>query len=163
MRVNEIFYSLQGEGHFTGTPAIFVRLSGCNLNCDFCDTDHVSSSDMPEEEIVKRVNDFPAAHVVITGGEPTLQLTASLVDKLHDAGKFVQIETNGTRLLDPSLADKIDWITCSPKEGGQTQHPAHRRAQSRFRLQARQLHFHHRGCRFAFILSSALRPQGKRI
>ncbi len=118
MRVNEIFYSLQGEGHFTGTPAIFVRLSGCNLNCDFCDTDHASHSDMPEEEIVKRVSDFPAAHVVITGGEPTLQLTASLVERLHDAGKFVQIETNGTRRLDPALADKIDWITCSPKEGG---------------------------------------------
>ena len=118
MKINEIFYSLQGEGHFTGTPAVFVRLSGCNLKCDFCDTDHLPHSDMTEEDIVKRVSDFPATHVVITGGEPTLQLTASLVDKLHAAGKFVQIETNGTQNLDDNLEQKLDWVTCSPKQGG---------------------------------------------
>ena len=93
MKVNEIFYSLQGEGVFTGTAAIFVRLAGCNLHCDFCDTKHEDYTIFTEEEIVKAISDYPAKHVVITGGEPTLQLTHSLVDRLHEVGKFVQIET----------------------------------------------------------------------
>lgn len=118
MKVNEIFYSLQGEGNFTGTPAVFIRLSGCNLNCDFCDTDHIWGMDMSEEEIMCEVAKYPARHVVITGGEPTLQLTPSLVNKLHEAGKFVQIETNGTRHLYDGLDYLIDWVTVSPKYGG---------------------------------------------
>ena len=92
MKVNEIFYSLQGEGVFTGTAAIFVRLAGCNLHCDFCDTKHEDYTIFTEEEIVKAISDYPAKHVVITGGEPTLQLTHSLVDRLHEVGKFVQIK-----------------------------------------------------------------------
>ncbi len=115
MRVNEIFYSLQGEGRFTGTAAIFLRLSGCNLRCSFCDTRHDSYTEMTEAEIVHAISAYPARHVVITGGEPTMQLTQSLVDALHEAGKFVQIETNGSIALAPSLAQAIDWITCSPK------------------------------------------------
>ncbi|HJH76725.1 MAG TPA: 7-carboxy-7-deazaguanine synthase QueE [Prevotellaceae bacterium] len=113
MRVNEIFYSLQGEGYFTGTPAVFVRFSGCNLSCSFCDTEHTSFTEMSEEDIVREVCAYPAAHVVITGGEPTMQLTASLVDRLHAAGKYVQIETNGTYPLPEGC--RVDWITCSPK------------------------------------------------
>lgn len=116
MRVNEIFYSLQGEGYYTGTPAVFVRLSGCNLKCPFCDTQHETFVEMSEEEIVSAVKAFPARHVVITGGEPTLQLSATLISLLHACGMFVQIETNGTREL-PEGCD-IDWITCSPKDGG---------------------------------------------
>lgn len=115
MKVNEIFYSLQGEGNFTGTPAIFIRLSGCNLTCDFCDTQHYNSMSMTEEEIISEVSQYPARHVVITGGEPTLQLTPSLVNKLHAAGKFVQIETNGTRPLTDGLDFLVDWVTVSPK------------------------------------------------
>lgn len=113
MRVNEIFYSLQGEGYFTGTPAIFLRLAGCNLSCSFCDTEHEPFTEMNEEEIVCSISSFPASHVVITGGEPTLQLTSSLVDMLHNKGKFVQIETNGTIPLKEDC--HIDWVTCSPK------------------------------------------------
>ena len=109
MRVNEIFYSLQGEGYFTGTPAVFVRFSGCNLSCSFCDTEHTSFTEMSEEDIVQEVCAYPAAHVVITGGEPTMQLTASLVDRLHAVGKYVQIETNGTYRLPRSC--RVDWIT----------------------------------------------------
>lgn len=111
MRVNEIFYSIQGEGAHSGCAAIFIRLSGCNLHCDFCDTEHQPYQDLTEEEIVRQIAEFPASLVVITGGEPTLQLTASLVDKLHDAGKTVAIETNGTR----PVPRNIDWITVSPK------------------------------------------------
>ena len=111
LRVNEIFYSLQGEGYFTGTPAIFIRLSGCNLSCPFCDTDHGEGILMEWNEMVDDIKKYPARHVVITGGEPTLQLTEGFVELLHDSGYFVQIETNGT-LLAPR---NIDWITCFPK------------------------------------------------
>lgn len=115
MKVNEIFYSLQGEGFFTGTPAVFIRFSGCNLSCPFCDTDHVAGKQLTEEYIVREVIRHPASHVVVTGGEPGLQLTASLVEKLHAAEKFVQIETNGTC----ELPEGVDWVTCSPKERGE--------------------------------------------
>ena len=111
MRVNEIFYSLQGEGFHTGRAAVFVRLSGCNLACDFCDTDHAPFTEMSEEEIVSEVAQYPATWVVMTGGEPALQLTESLVNHLHAAGKEVAVETNGTRLLPAN----VDWVTVSPK------------------------------------------------
>lgn len=113
MRINEIFYSLQGEGHFTGTPAVFIRFSGCNLKCPFCDTQHDDFTEMDEDGIVAEVSKYPTSHVVVTGGEPTLQLTAQFVDKLHAAGKYVQIETNGTNMLPDDC--RIDWVTCSPK------------------------------------------------
>lgn len=111
MIINEIFYSLQGEGYHSGTPAVFVRFSGCNLQCPFCDTQHVAGTPMDEEAIVDEVAKYPARLVVVTGGEPSLQLTASLVDKLHEAGKYVAVETNGTY----PLPDNVDWITLSPK------------------------------------------------
>ncbi len=114
MRVNEIFYSLQGEGHFTGTPAVFIRLSGCNLKCSFCDTQHQSYKIMTEEEIVSEVSQYPARHVVITGGEPAMQLNAHLTNLLHAKGFYIQIETNGSVRLNDGV--EIDWITCSPKE-----------------------------------------------
>lgn len=112
MKINEIFYSLQGEGYHSGTPAVFVRMSGCNLRCAFCDTKHETGVEMTEEAIAEEVAQYPAHLVVITGGEPSLQLTSSLVDKLHAAGKYVAVETNGTR----PLPDEVDWITLSPKE-----------------------------------------------
>ena len=113
MRINEIFYSLQGEGRHTGTPAVFVRFAGCNLKCSFCDTDHSRYVEMTEEEIVKEVRQFPARFVVITGGEPSMQVTASLIEKLHAEGCYVAMETNGTYELPEDC--RIDWITCSPK------------------------------------------------
>ena len=113
MKITEIFYSLQGEGRYTGTPAVFIRLAGCNLRCWFCDTDFTHYEEMTEDDIVRRVDDYPTEYVVITGGEPTLQLTPSLVEKLHRAGKYVMMETNGTHPL-PDGCD-IDWVTCSPK------------------------------------------------
>ncbi|MCM1356204.1 MAG: 7-carboxy-7-deazaguanine synthase QueE [Staphylococcus sp.] len=109
--VNEIFYSLQGEGYFTGTPAVFLRFSGCNLRCGFCDTRHEEHTPMSAAEIIAALSAYPSRHLIITGGEPSLQLDQVLVDMLHDAGYFIQIETNGTR----RLPEGIDWVTCSPK------------------------------------------------
>ncbi|MBQ0057203.1 MAG: radical SAM protein [Bacteroidales bacterium] len=111
MKINEIFYSLQGEGFYAGTPSVFVRFSGCNLKCDFCDTQHQAGVEMTEREVADAVMRYPARHVVLTGGEPSLQLTSSLVAMLHEAGRFVAIETNGTH----PLPEAVDWITCSPK------------------------------------------------
>ena len=71
-KINEIFYSLQGEGFHTGTPAVFVRFSGCNLRCSFCDTRHEEGVMMTDEEIVEKVSSFPARIVILTGGEPSL-------------------------------------------------------------------------------------------
>ncbi|MBR1766162.1 MAG: radical SAM protein [Bacteroidales bacterium] len=112
MKVNEIFYSLQGEGYHTGTAATFVRLSGCNLHCPFCDTQHAEGTEMSDAEIVAAVRENPSRLVVITGGEPSLQLTKSLVNALHDADKMVAVETNGTH----RLPGNVDWITLSPKD-----------------------------------------------
>jgi len=112
MRINETFLSLQGEGHFTGTPAFFLRFAGCNLECPFCDTNHQSYQEMSEEEIVEEASRHKPRHIVVTGGEPALQLTQSLVDKLHEAGFFIQVETNGTL----PLPEGIDWVTVSPKD-----------------------------------------------
>ncbi|MDE5821023.1 MAG: 7-carboxy-7-deazaguanine synthase QueE [Paramuribaculum sp.] len=111
LRVNEIFYSLQGEGYYTGMPAVFLRLSGCNMNCSFCDTDHSLYTEMSTGEIIEEINRFPSKHIVITGGEPALQLTDSFIEELHKHDFYIQVETNGTL----RLPEKIDWITCSPK------------------------------------------------
>lgn len=111
-KVNEIFYSLQGEGYFTGTAAVFLRFSGCNRHCDFCDTAHQSGRDMDADEIVAAVSAYASHHLVITGGEPTLQLDSDLLRKLKLAGFFVQIETNGSLPVPP----EVDWVTCSPKD-----------------------------------------------
>lgn len=113
MRINEIFYSLQGEGFYTGTPSVFVRFSGCNLRCPFCDTPHESGRELSVDEIVRAATAFPARHVVLTGGEPSLFVTPALIEALHAQGKFIAIETNGTR----PLPGGIDWVTCSPKTG----------------------------------------------
>ena len=116
MRVNEIFKSIQGEGIFSGHAAIFVRLSKCNLSCDFCDTIHQPYKELTEDEIMQKIEKYgDINHIVITGGEPTLQLTDTFLEKLNKAGKFVQIETNGTKELDEKCMSYINWITCSPK------------------------------------------------
>lgn len=110
-KINEIFYSLQGEGMHTGTPAVFVRFSGCNLHCPFCDTRHEEGTWMNNEEIVEAVKRHPSRFVILTGGEPSLQIDEDLLRRLHDNGRYICIETNGTHPLPAG----IDWVTCSPK------------------------------------------------
>jgi 7-carboxy-7-deazaguanine synthase len=120
--VKEIFKTLQGEGAHAGRPAVFCRFSGCNLACAFCDTDFAGTdgSDGGRYETaddlvatVERVWHGPDAHrfVVLTGGEPLLQIDAALVDLLHGRGFEIAAETNGTF----DAPQGIDWLCVSPK------------------------------------------------
>ena len=112
-RINEIFYSLQGEGFHSGTPAVFVRFSGCNLRCSFCDTQHQTGEMISLQEIVNESNKYPIAPLlVLTGGEPSLFIDEAFVAELKQkTGKKIAIETNGTR----PLPSNLDWVTFSPK------------------------------------------------
>ena len=111
MRVNDIFYSLQGEGYHTGRAAVFVRFAGCNLRCSFCDTEFDSYREMTADEIVTAISQYPARFVVLTGGEPTLQVDEAFVDLLHQHSFEVAMESNGTR----PAPQNLDWLTVSPK------------------------------------------------
>ncbi|MBV9719836.1 MAG: 7-carboxy-7-deazaguanine synthase QueE [Candidatus Eremiobacteraeota bacterium] len=116
MQLAEIFYSIQGEGMWTGTPAVFVRLAGCNLACDFCDTDYSTKFFAAVDEVVARVRgiggDCPM--VVLTGGEPLAQTeTTALIEALRRDGRRVHIESNGS-IFTQLPADV--WLCVSPKE-----------------------------------------------
>ena len=112
-RVNEIFYSLQGEGFWTGTPMVFVRLSGCNLKCPFCDTDHAEFTAMSASTIMEVALEAGSGcrRICLTGGEPSLQADEELISAFHAAGFTVHMETNGTLPLPAG----VDWVTLSPK------------------------------------------------
>lgn len=113
-KINEIFYSLQGEGSHAGVPSVFVRFSGCNLRCGFCDTRHESGKMMSDEEIAEAVNTFPARWIILTGGEPSLFIDEDFIRYLKEnTSKYIAIETNGTN----PLPEGIDWVTVSPKSG----------------------------------------------
>lgn len=123
-KINEIFYSLQGEGYHTGTPAVFVRFAGCNLRCNFCDTEHNSGVMMSLEQIIAEVMTYPQAPmIVLTGGEPSLFIDEEFVQHLKaHTNKYIAIETNGTNPLPAA----IDWVTFSPKDkyaGGDLKRP----------------------------------------
>lgn len=113
----EQFVSIQGEGRQAGRKAFFIRMWGCNKTCSFCDSPkHTKQSFRYEKTVEELVADFIAAEtslVVITGGEPTLQKLNPLIEALQAEGAFVQIETNGFKLLNASAAD---FITLSPKD-----------------------------------------------
>lgn len=112
-RINEIFYSLQGEGTWTGTPCVFIRFAGCNLKCGFCDTKHEYFKLYSHSDILRELAKYPTQHVVLTGGEPTLQITEILMRILKANHYFIHVETNGTR--DNKALKIADWVTCSPK------------------------------------------------
>jgi 7-carboxy-7-deazaguanine synthase len=133
--VKEIFYTLQGEGANAGTPAVFCRFAGCNLwtgreedrakaVCQFCDTDFVgtggicggkfeTASDLAEACRAVLPGAQGSGLIVLTGGEPMLQVDQPLIDALHDTGFAIAIETNGTL----PVPGEIDWICVSPKAG----------------------------------------------
>ena len=110
-RINNIFYTLQGEGHNTGRAAAFIRFAGCNLRCSFCDTEFDSYQEMTDTQILDAISPFPTRFVVLTGGEPTLQVDEAFVDLLHQHGYEVAMESNGTR----PAPQNLDWLTVSPK------------------------------------------------
>jgi organic radical activating enzyme len=116
LQLAEIFYSVQGEGTWTGTPAVFVRLAGCNLSCSFCDTDYALKFFASPAQIVERVRaeggDCPM--VILTGGEPLAQReVGALIAALRADGRRIHIESNGT--LPTELPEDV-WLTVSPKE-----------------------------------------------
>jgi organic radical activating enzyme len=116
LQLAEIFASIQGEGAHTGTPATFVRLAGCNLACDFCDTDYSLKFVDTIAGVIDRVRTEGGAipMVILTGGEPLAQTeTPALIDALRADGRRVHIESNGT--IDVALPDDV-WLTVSPKE-----------------------------------------------
>lgn len=129
--VKEIFYTLQGEGAHAGRPAVFCRFAGCNLwtgreqdrataLCRFCDTEFRGGDKYRLAAVLARVlrDQWPGGggkpYVVLTGGEPTLQVTPKLTSELRCLGFEVAMETNGTNAVEPGL---VDWLTVSPKAG----------------------------------------------
>lgn len=117
LKIAEIFSSIQGEGLRQGEAALFVRLSGCNLHCSFCDTKYAwqGGEELTCDEVIRRIikmsKRFPARWVCLTGGEPLLQDVAELVRKLKREGFHVQVETNAT-FYRPM---PVDWYSISPK------------------------------------------------
>ncbi len=131
MRVAEIYLSIQGEGLLTGTQSVFVRTSGCNLRCWFCDTPFASwapeGDDLAIEEIIQQVDDLDCRHVVLTGGEPMLHAElVPLAAALAGSGRHVTIETAGT--LDLPLTCHL--MSISPKLSNSTPSPRHHPAWS---------------------------------
>lgn len=117
MRISEIFYSVQGEGSLTGVPSVFVRTSGCNLRCTWCDTPYASwtpeGPEMSLDTILAEVLRHPTRHVVVTGGEPMVAKGIhEFLLQLRDAGKHITIETAGTVLPSPVT---VDLASLSPK------------------------------------------------
>lgn len=103
-RINDIFYTLQGEGRHTGRAAIFIRMSGCNMRCPFCDTDFQSYREMSAEDIVAAIQPWKlCGFVVLTGGEPTLQVDAPLVQALKAEGFIWRWRPTGRDLLPTEL------------------------------------------------------------
>jgi organic radical activating enzyme len=114
-KISEIFYSVQGEGKHCGMPAVFVRLAGCSMGCDFCDTKYAFSGgkEMNSLQILVEMAQYPCKTAVITGGEPTEQNLPALIQTLKSARYAVHLETNGAHDCDVSQAD---FVCVSPKK-----------------------------------------------
>ena len=139
MKISEIFYSIQGEGVLVGMPSVFIRTSGCNLRCEWCDTPYTSwnpeGESLSVEEILERVRTFPASHVVVTGGEPMIApRVVALTSALHQAGLHITVETAGT-VYEPV---SCDLMSISPKLANSTPHT---REQGRWAAQHERLRY----------------------
>ena len=112
----ESFYSIQGEGTHSGKPSYFIRLAGCDVNCDWCDVkdswDIDSSQYKSIDEITNEINKFSTDLVIITGGEPLMHNLTDLTSALKKLGKKIHIETSGTH----PVSGYFDWICFSPKK-----------------------------------------------
>lgn len=115
LEINEIFYSIEGEGQRVGQPTSFIRLSKCNLRCSFCDTEFDSFTEMSIDKIIEEIEQYTATWVCLTGGEPLGQNIVPLAKSLCDLNYNLHIETNGTLDPMPELLDLIDHWTVSPK------------------------------------------------
>jgi 7-carboxy-7-deazaguanine synthase len=141
LKIAELFYSIQGEGSLVGVPSMFIRTSGCNLRCAWCDTPYTSWNpegvDMPLEEILNEVRAHPARHVVITGGEPMiLPDLLPLTSRLHNLGLHITIETAGT-VFRPVACD---LMSISPKLSNSTPAGPEAARHERTRMQPEVLH-----------------------
>jgi len=115
LRVSEIFFSIQGESTYTGLPCVFIRLTGCNLRCTWCDTTYTQVSEQGEdfsiEQVINEVRKFNCRLAEITGGEPMLQKeTPMLINKLLKLGYETLLETNGSISLEPVNANAIKIV-----------------------------------------------------
>ncbi|MFL6352075.1 MAG: 7-carboxy-7-deazaguanine synthase QueE [Bryobacteraceae bacterium] len=123
MKIAEIFYSIQGEGVLVGVPSVFIRTSGCNLRCTWCDTPYASwnpeGEDLSVEQIAAHTGGFGASHIVITGGEPMIAPeVVRLTHLLHEASCHITIETAGTVYA----AVACDLMSISPKLSNSVPH-----------------------------------------
>lgn len=103
MKINEIFYSIQGEGILIGIPTVFIRTTGCNLHCSWCDTKYAyeEGKEMSEDKIIEKVKEFPTSHICITGGEPLLQKDIlKLIQRLSRENYRICLETNGSKSIE---------------------------------------------------------------
>ena len=116
MNISEVFSSIQGEGRFSGTPTLFIRLSGCTRNCSYCDTKyHTESKPVTPEKLISTIQKSKLKNICWTGGEPLLQKEQVYQVIEATKSKFHTVETNGD-LLDKEDADYFSNITCSPKD-----------------------------------------------
>ena len=110
----EIFESLQGEGRNSGRPCVFIRFAGCNLSCPWCDTDVKKRFSLTLDELMQELASYRARSVILTGGEPTIQLgIPELIAALKASGYWIAVETNATN--EPDWLEFVDYIACSPK------------------------------------------------
>ena len=160
MRIAEIFYSIQGEGRLLGIPSVFVRTSGCNLRCVWCDTPYTSwrpdGEELSLKKILEKVAGFPARHVVITGGEPLLaRQIVELSAAIKEAGAHITVETAAT-VFRPvicdlmSLSPKLSHSTPRRRAGGRF---ASMHEQKRLKLDVIQKFLDRYDCQLKFVVN----------
>lgn len=125
MKVNEIFHSIQGETTYAGMVCTFIRLTGCNLRCSYCDTTYAyyDGEEMTPEEVVRRVRDFAASLVMITGGEPLLSPELNkLVNSLNNHNYHILVETNGSLDIGKIEGDAVRIVDIKCPGSGMSEH-----------------------------------------